>query len=142
MAHTGKCAVSDDIHGSAHRATLAAMPRLAPHLRGPAIALACAAAACLACAAAAWAQAPDLAPALPTTPTADPFASIAAAWGPSGASLFAVGVIWKEWRKDIADREKKVDDLTKSVAALEKQLALTQQSVAFASEALRRALDT
>ena len=130
----------DAAPGPAHRATLAAMPRLAPHLRGPA--LVCAVAACLACAAAAWAQAPDLAPALPTTPTADPFASIAAAWGPSGASLFAVGVIWKEWRKDIADREKKVDDLTKSVAALEKQLALTQQSVAFASEALRRALDT
>lgn len=129
---------------TAHRATLAAMPTIPRHLRGPALALACLALACALCAAAAWAQAPDLAPALPAgpAPVADPFAGIAAAWGPSGASLLAVGTIWREWRKDVAEREKKVDALGGRVADLEKQLALTQQAVAFASDALRRALDT
>jgi hypothetical protein len=117
---------------------------LAPYLRGPALALACLALACVLCAAAAWAQAPDLAPALPTgpAPAADPFAGIAAAWGPSGASLLAVAAIWKEWRKDVAAQAKKIEEQQALLAALDKQVALTQQSVHIASEALRRAVDT
>ena len=135
--------MSEPIPAPRPRATLGAMS-LPAYLRGPALVALCAAGACALCAAAAWAQAPDLAPALPAGPAAgvDPFAGIAAAWGPSGASLLAVAAIWKEWRKDVAEREKKVDAITKSVADLEKQLALTQQAVAFASEALRRAVDT
>jgi len=110
------------------------------HLRGPAIALVCAAAACLACAAAAWAQ--DPAALAPATSGADPFAAAAAAWGPSGVSLLAVGKIWHEWRKDVAAQAKRIDDLQTLCAALDKQVALTQQSVSIATEALRRAVDT
>jgi len=136
--------VSDVIPAPRPRATLPPMPSLPAYLRGPALVALCAAGACLACAAAAWAQAPDLAPALPAGPAAgaDPFAGIAAAWGPSGASLLAVAAIWKEWRKDVAAQAKKIEEQQALLAALDKQVALTQQSVHIASEALRRAVDT
>lgn len=139
--------MSDAAPGPAHRATLSAMPRLPRHLRGPAIVLVCAAAACLACAAAAWAQAPDLAPA--AAPAADPLASLLTTLGPTGGAGAVVALVWRAWRAE-ADRHAEerrelraaLTALERALADLDRRLGRQEDRVALATEALRRAVDT
>lgn len=142
------------------RATLAAMPRLAPHLRGPALTLVCAAAACLVCAAAAWAQDPAaLAPAAAIA--ADPVAAALPPGSPwwAGALLAVVGAVVAaaRWAAGLVERRLAADDATRAayrsgiearLAAVEReatetrlQLALTRQALAHVRDTLRAAAD-
>ena len=141
--------MSDVTPGPAHRATLAAMPTVPRHLRGPALALVCAAAACLACAAAAWAQDPAaLAPAAATT-AADPLASLLTTLGPTGGAGAVVALVWRAWRAE-ADRHAEerrelraaLTALERALADLDRRLGRQEDRVALATEALRRAVDT
>lgn len=144
----------------AHRATLAAMPRLAPHLRGPAIVAICAAVACALCAAAAWAQDPAaLAPAAAIA--ADPVAAALPPGSPwwAGALLAVVGAVVAaaRWAAGLVERRLAADDATRAayrsgiearLAAVEReanetrlQLALTRQALAHVRDTLRAAAD-
>ena len=124
--------MSDVIPAPRPRATLPPMPSLPAYLRGPALVALCAAGACLACAAAAWAQAPDLAPALPAGPAAgaDPGLGALAPLldGAGSAGLFAVAVIgivrdWRrEWREESSRHAAERERLREDVAALRREL--------------------
>lgn len=130
------------------RATLPLMPSLPRHLRGPALVALCAAVACALCASAAWAQAPDLAPALPT-PAADPFAVLLTTLGPTGGAGAVVALVWRAWRAE-ADRHAEerrelrasLTALERTVADLDRRIGRQEDRVALATEALRRAVDT
>lgn len=135
------------------------MPRLPAHLRGSAIALACAAVACALCAAAAWAQAPDLAPT--ATLAADPVAVALPPGSPwwAGALLAVVGAVVAaaRWAAGLVERRLAADDATRAayrsgiearLAAVEReatetrlQLALTRQALAHVRDTLRAAAD-
>lgn len=130
------------------RATLAPMPRLPAHLRGPALVALCAAVACALCAAAAWAQDPAaLAPA--TAAAADPLASLLTTLGPTGGAGAVVALVWRAWRAE-ADRHAEerrelraaLTAQERALADLDRRLGRQEDRVALATEALRRAVDT
>jgi hypothetical protein len=124
---------------------------LAPYLRGPALALACLALACVLCAAAAWAQAPDLAPALPAgpAPAADPLAGLLTTLGPTGGAGAVVALVWRAWRAE-ADRHAEerrelraaLTAQERLIADLDRRLGRQEDRVTLATDTLRRALDT
>lgn len=124
---------------------------LPPYLRGPALALACLALACALCAAAAWAQAPDLAPALPAgpAPAADPFAGLLTTLGPTGGAGAVVALVWRAWRAE-ADRHAEerrelraaLTAQERLIADLDRRLGRQEDRVTLATDTLRRALDT
>lgn len=133
---------------------------LPAHLRGPALALVCAAAACLVCAAAAWAQDPaSLAPAAAIA--ADPVAVALPPGSPwwAGALLAVVGAVVAaaRWAAGLVERRLAADDATRAayraavearLATVEReatetrlQLALTRQALAHVRDTLRAAAD-
>lgn len=135
------------------RATLPLMPRLPRHLRGPALVLACAVAACLCAAASAWAQ--------DATVAADPVAAALPPGSPwwAGALLGVVGAIVAaaRWAAGLVERRLAADDATRAayragiearLATVEReavetrlQLALTRQALAHVRDTLREAAD-
>ncbi len=151
--------MSEPIPAPHPRATLAAMPRLAPHLRLAAGAMAVHIAACLVCAAAAWAQAPDLAPA--AAAAADPIAASLPPGSPwwAGALLAVVGAVVAaaRWAAGLVERRLAADDASRvayrtgiegRLATVEReatetrlQLALTRQALAHVRDTLRAAAD-
>lgn len=150
--------MSEPIPAPRPRATLAAMPRLPAHLRGPALVALCAAVACALCAAAAWAQDPAaLAPAIATDPVAAALPPGSPWW--AGALLAVVGAVVAaaRWAAGLVERRLAADDATRAayrsgiearLAAVEReatetrlQLALTRQALQHVRDTLRAAAD-
>lgn len=150
--------MSDAAQGAAHRATLAAMTTIPRHLRGPALALVCAAVACLVCAAAAWAQDPAaLAPVIAADPVAAALPPGSPWW--AGALLAVVGAVVAaaRWAAGLVERRLAADDTSRAayrsgiearLATVEReatetrlQLALTRQALAHVRDTLRAAAD-
>ncbi len=129
-----------------HRATLAMMPTIPRHLRGPALVALCAAVACLCAAAAAWAQAPDVAAAPAAAAATDPTLALLQALGPTGGAGAVVALVWRAWRAEAdrhaeerAELRRQIGELATAQAQLRLDLALTRQALDGVRDLLRAA---